>query len=294
MSLEGQPDLTAEEPAAAPPPDIAPTEGAPGEVSYSKLVETVSDPKLKAEAGRFASFNDVIGAWAKTREDMSDRIRLPGPKSTPEDIAKYNKAIGVPDNEEGYKVTAPTGISFDDDDAAIINALRPLAMKSHIPATAFAEFISSMSTMAHDMREALTKEIEGAHNSAVAELDKEWGQDKAKNVAMATRASAAHGGDRFVNFLNGMKLEGAGLLGDHPEMVRFLAKVGAKSDEADMIIQSSATEKQGAQARINEIHEKYPVGTPAYNRPEIQREIAELFKKVAGEGPIAGTAGRTT
>lgn len=280
---------------AAPPPSSnsnAGGEGGPGEIAYSALVESITDQNLRSTAERFGSFSDVVGTVAKLRQDLSDRIRIPSAKATPEDVAKFRKALGVPGAPEEYQFAPPEGVEFDDNDKAIVEAFRPIAHKYNVPQAAFAEFMSELTKMGGEIRQNITEEVHSFREETQALLDKEWGSDKAKNINFATRASKAHGGDKFIDFLNQTKLEGGGLLGDHPDMVKFLATVGRKSDEADMIVVSSQAEKQSAKERIDQILKENPVGSPNYTSPAVQRELADLYKKVAGENPITGLGAR--
>ena len=78
------------------------------------------------------------------------------------------------------------------------------------------------------------------------------------------------------------------MLGDSPVIVEMLANIGRKIGESDVMLMTTADEKQGAQSRINEIMETTPPGTDAYKSEAVQRELRGLFALTSGERPVAG------
>jgi hypothetical protein len=254
--------------------------------------EHIANPKLRASTGKFTSLEALVESYNHTAGRLKSAIFVPGEDAGEEDIAKYRQALGVPDSVEGYTIDTPDGEEYDEGDQAIIEEFAEVALEHNIPAAAFNAFMMKLAERATGLRENVVEQIEDAREEAEDMLLEEWGNSLEKNVQLAARAARGHGGDRFVKFLESVKVEGAGLLGDHPEMVRFLAQIGSKSDEHDMLMHSTATERQTAQQRIEEIYEKYPPGSPGYGSKRVQEELKELFEKVHGDRPIAGAPTR--
>lgn len=263
-------------------------ESGPGEVPWSQTLSSVKDPKVRAYGERFDGLEAMLREQEKLRAELSDRVRLPGPKATPEEQAKFRKMLGVPDEAKGYEVAVPKGMTIDESDFQVINVLREVAHKAGMPQSAFQEMVVALAEKSQEMRDGLLDQIENAQAIAMAELSSEWGAEKDKYISLATRAAASIGGEEFVDFLNTAKIEGMGLVGDHPDVVRFLAAVGEMSDEADLTMQSTAQEKASAQARLNQIMAENPPGTQGYLRPDVQQEIAQLHARLHGSDPIVG------
>lgn len=256
--------------------------------------ESITNPRLRDSAGKFTSLDALVESYNHLGGKLKKAIFLPEEKAPPEEVAKFRKALGVPEKPEGYlaAIKPPEGQEFDESDLAVMEEFAQIALENNVPAKAFASFMTKLTERATGLRESVAEQIEEAREAAEEELSKEWGNDFDKNVSLATRAAKGHGGDRFVKFLNSTKVEGFGLLGDHPEMVRFLANIGSKSDEHDMILQSTAQERQTAQAELDEIYEKYPPGTDGYKSQKVQKRIQELMTKIHGDKPIVGAAVR--
>jgi uncharacterized protein YpuA (DUF1002 family) len=288
--IEGD-EETVETPDAPEAPE-KPEAGIPDERQPSTPLkdwrENITNPKLRNSAGKFTSLDALVESYNKMGGELKSRIRVPGEDASEEDVAKFRKALGVPNSAEEYALTPPEGKEYDEADLAIISEFAEVALEHNVPAAAFSAFMQKLAERASGLRENVAEQIEDAREEAEEALHKEWGNDFDKNVQMATRAAKAHGGTEFVKFLNSTKVEGYGLLGDHPDMVKFLAQIGSKSDEHDMVLHSSASERQSAQDEIREIQEKYQVGSQAYNSPKVQKRLQQLFATVAGENPISG------
>lgn len=252
----------------------------------------IKDKKLKDSLGKFTSGDAFVQSYNHVAGKLKSAIFVPGEGAADEDVAKFRKSLGVPEAPEGYleAIQASEGKEYDEGDMAIIEEFAEVAYENNIPAPAFNAFMAKLSERASGLRQSVADQIEDAREAAEEELAKKWGNDFDKNVQLSTRAAKAHGGDPFIKFLNSTKVEGAGLLGDHPAMVEFLASIGAKSDEHDMVLQSSAQERQSAQAELDKIYEEHPVGSDSYKSKAVQRRIQELTTKIHGDRPIQGAA----
>jgi predicted secreted protein len=248
----------------------------------------ITDEKLRNSVGKFTSVNQLVESYNHLGGRLKQAVFLPSEKATDEDIAKFRKSLGVPHSADDYRISPPEGKEYDDSDKEMIAEFAEVAFEHNIPNAAFSSFMAKLAERASELRGSVAEQIEDSREDAEEELTKEWGNDFDKNVQMATRASKAHGGDRFTKFLNSVKVEGAGLLGDHPEMVRFLAKVGSKSDEHDMVLQSTQNERATAQEQIAALHEKYPVDSAEYKTDRVQNQLRALYEKVYGSTPIPG------
>lgn len=261
--------------------------------TWDDVKGSVQDQALKATVDRFGSFDEMAGAVNKLRTEVSDRIRIPGPKATPEDLAKFRKAMGVPESAEGYAVKMPENVALTDADKVIVEMLKPLAHEANIPQAAFERFISAAAEANGKIREETLNRIKQAQTQTVEELKKEWATAYDANVELAKRAAKAHGSDKFNDFLNTAVLEGGGVIGDHPEMIRFLQSIGRRSDESDLFITSSGVERDTAQQELQRILKETPPGTEGYRAADVQARVAELNKVIHGTQPVVGGGGRT-
>jgi hypothetical protein len=76
--------------------------------------------KIKDLSSLVQSYATLERAQGKKIDDVvkgQGYIRLPGQDAKPEDIQAFNKAVGVPDNADGYEFTRPKlpeGMTYDE------------------------------------------------------------------------------------------------------------------------------------------------------------------------------------
>jgi hypothetical protein len=109
----------------------------------------------------------------------SGRVKVPGEGATEADVKTYREAIGAPLEAKGYEVALPEGASGFEIDTAVLDPMRDIALKYHIPAAAFKE-----------MGEALLKgQLDGfqgelaQHGADKTAKLKEWGAEAEQGKA---------------------------------------------------------------------------------------------------------------
>ncbi len=99
----------------------------------TKMFDNIKDigslAKMAATAQRKATQNE-----AKYAEKYKGMVRIPDEKASPEDVAAYRKAVGVPDKPEGYELAIPE--EDKEGFTAIANEVRKAALEVGLPAKA--------------------------------------------------------------------------------------------------------------------------------------------------------------
>lgn len=142
-------------------------------------------------------------------------IKIPDEHSTPEEVAAYRKAIGVPDAPDGYRITRPEAALSEWDEAAeqqFLGEMHKLGTPPHVVQAVlnwYGQYLSEQQRGWHREAEAATQE-----------LRRDWGPDLAANVGVANRAIQQYGGDALVDLFaqNGM--------GRHPLVIKTFAAIG--------------------------------------------------------------------
>lgn len=165
----------------------------------------------------------------ETPESKGDGAATETPDSKPADA---EKPTGAPETYEDF--TIPEGMEVDKDALAKFG---PLAKELNLTQEQAQAFVDIYTTRMQDMNEATveawTKVREGWVTDGKA--DKEFGgANYDTNVATAKKAIEKFGGDSFREALNTTGM------GDHPEMIRFLWKVGQAISE-DGVLPGNAT-----------------------------------------------------
>lgn len=280
-------------PAAGDPP-AAPVAPAAGDPPTADWRASITDPEHVEFAKRMASPADAIKSAVDLRKLNSSMIRVPGKDATPEDRAKFNKAIGVPETVEGY--TFDLGREATEADKAIQGNLAKVAFENGVPATAMSALTKAVAELAGAQKAEENRVAVEARAANEAALRKEWGADYEANKTLATRAVQAFGEVKshpeVIDFFDKTLVNGQ-KLGDHPIMVRMLGNIGRRMGEGEFIGAVGADQRQSLQSEWNQILAATPPGTAGYAKPEVQKRIAEISEALHGNEPIIGSAGRS-
>ena len=248
----------------------------------------IADEKLRKSVEKYSSVEDLVQAHNRLGGELRTRVKAIGADASDEDVTRYREAMGVPESTDGYEVTDVEGYEYNEADYGVIEDMKVWALDHNVPANAFDELVHSWVERSLTMRDAYESEVEKNAELSEGHLLNKWGDDYDRNLSFATRAANTFGGAPFIELLKTAKIEGFGMLGDSPVIVEMLANIGRKIGESDVMLMTTADEKQGAQSRINEIMETTPPGTDAYKSEAIQRELRGLFALTSGERPVAG------
>ena len=165
-------------------------------------------------AKAFVETKKLVGAKAPT-------VKVPGDGATPEEIAAYRKATGVPDTPEEYAITwpeLPPGEQLDDTARSTwLARMHQIGAPPHI-VQAFAQLYGQhVNTLFNGYR----REAEAANQ----ELRRDWGPNYDANFGRANRAIQEYGGDNLVD------LYARTGVGRNPVAVRAWAKVAEDLQE---------------------------------------------------------------
>jgi hypothetical protein len=121
----------------------------------------------------------------------SGRVKIPGDGSTPEEIAEFNKAIGVPDDAKGYVIAAPKDNDGNDIplDGELLDGLAASAHKHGAPKAAFEGLVGDFIQMQLDA----SAKFDGEQKAAADAVVKSWGAQATEKLAAIDRAAQALG-----------------------------------------------------------------------------------------------------
>lgn len=162
---------------------------------------------------------------------LEGMVRIPGEKSTPEEVAEYRKAIGMPEKADGYKLERPEKIP----EGMVLNEVlekkfKETAHKFDLTPAQVSGIYKMYSDHEIGMHEGTVKEIAGNRQKAVETLKDIWKGDTYKEntekavrsfhkFAEASNPPEAMGGVEGVK--NWVKQNG---IGDDPVMIWFFSK----------------------------------------------------------------------
>ncbi len=197
----------------------------------------------------------------------ANAIVPPSEKSTPEEVAAYRKAIGVPESPEAYNLKPeqlPEGVTWDDN---VAKRAAELAHKHHIPAAAMQEFMKFDMERAALMNQAAASMIEQQLESGRAELQKVWGDKMPEKIELARRAAVTAGVDpTSQGFVD-------------PQVVKAIVNLAEKLSD-DKLVAGDQTGVSSTRARARDIMTNQ--GNPLYARyqegdPEVVDQVRRML-----------------
>lgn len=183
--------------------------------------EWVSDEyRSFADNKGWKNSDDVLKSYVNLEKQIGqDRVALP---NEGDDVAEWEgwSKLGTPETADGYELNVPQG--YEEYSSDLSDWFRQEAHAAKVPA--------SMAQRLHDAY--VQRMMDGQSNSVLDqqrqfedwgnEIKKEYGTAYDEKVGMARRAVRAFGSDNLSDMLNDTGL------GNHPEMIRAFAKIGAE------------------------------------------------------------------
>jgi len=200
-------------------------------IDMKAIRESIKDEKLRAQAERFNSVEDILRGNLESRQKLSRAIVKPGKDADEVEIASFRKALGVPETIEGYEFPA------SEDDPPEARQAREdwgkLFHEHNVPKEAFDAILTKYVEAHAQMAEQIEESDRQFAEKATEELKQEWGRDYEQNILFA-RKGAEHGfGDEFEDAQQLETAEGQFLL-DHPMMLRYFSRIGREMSEGGL------------------------------------------------------------
>jgi hypothetical protein len=217
---------------------------------------TDKGPNVEALAKSYDVAQRALGRKAQA-------VVPPTEKSTPEEVAEYRKAIGVPESPEGYNLKPeqlPEGVTWDDN---VAKKAAELAHKHNIPASAMSELMKFDMERAALMNQAAAQMIETQLETGRAELQKVWGDKMPEKIELARRAAVTAGVDpTSQGFVD-------------PQVVKAIVSLAEKLSD-DKLVAGDQTGASSTRARARDIMTNQ--ANPLYSR--YQEGDAEVVDQV--------------
>lgn len=162
----------------------------------SKLPEDLAP--ARDSLGRFKNVEDLVRAYDGANKLIGRKgVILPTKDSSPEEIASFNKTMGVPESPEGYMESVrpgemPEGVTWSDE---IAKSYFEVAHRHHVPASAMKDLIGLHLKQREFEQEAAQQQIMENKQKGLRQLRSIWGADFDRNLGVAQRAAALTGVD---------------------------------------------------------------------------------------------------
>lgn len=279
------PDPTKVTPAPAPAPAPAAGDGAPAPApapaaawgdDWRERIAKGDEKRL----GVFKRYNspEALGdaLIAAQQRISSGEIRQPLPaNATPEQIAAYRQANGIPETPNGYLEKLPAGLIIGEDDKPLVTDFATFMHGKNLPPAAVHAGIEWYNQLA-ERQIAENAEAENAAKQQTEDtLRAEWGGEYRMNTNGVTNFLTATVAD------DSLREQIQGAIATSPNFAKWVANL-ARQDRPDLfttIVPAGASVGgQGNEERIAEIEKLMRTNRKAYDKDEtLQKELRDRY-----------------
>jgi hypothetical protein len=237
-----------------------------------RLPAELSD--AKATLGKYRNVNDVFKSHFHLQQTLgrkANAVVLPNEKSTPEEVAEFRKAMGIPESADQYDLSVevegvPEAGKWTAD---MLKPFAEIAHKHNVPPSAMKDIVSQIAQVEQNRLEAATGMLEERLKEGETLLKKEYGANYGRNIDRATRAATSLGLD----------VNSPGL--SDPQVVKALVRVADLLSEDKLINADVAPSLQLASTKAKDIQTN--PANPMYARyqegdPEVVGYVRDLLK----------------
>lgn len=192
----------------------------------------------------------------KALSQRDERVAVPGADATPEQIAKYREALGVPEKYEEYPLNKPEDLPDDLWDEKAAAEYKELFHKLNVSPKAANEIVQTYLKMEQGRADLMQAQQAGDMERARKELQDEFGSELTKQLDLARRLALTAGVDPNDSAFNS------------PAVVKALAFAGRNMGEDRMVSSQDSGGMHSGMARAKDIsqnpqnpmHERYIAG----------------------------------
>ena len=192
---------------------------------FNDIKDAELDP-YRNMAAQFKSLPEVFKSMHETKAALSRRddgmVKMPGADATADELAAWNKSLGVPESADKYDIKAPEnlpdGVEFQD---GTLQAFREFAHKNGITNAQAQALINFQSEMEGAEIAEFNQGLESHKKADNDALRQEWGAKSQENEMLAKRAGKTFG------VPENLMVE--------PAMLRVLAQVGSAISEDKLV-----------------------------------------------------------
>jgi hypothetical protein len=233
--------------------------------------------------------NAVYGSWRNMESTWASRkfVKLPGEDAKPEDLAEFHKALGVPEKPEDYfkSVKLENGAVIGDADKPIVDGFANAVHKAGATPAVVSAALNWYFGHQEQQAVKLDEMDDSYRREATQALQNDYGNGfKRKINSIAPLFASAPGGpdvsnpkSLYARLMGGRTADGR-IIGDDPDMVRWLASISQEVNPAASIVEDAGGGGQTVDARIAEIEKVMRTDRREYNKnTAMQTEYGQLL-----------------
>lgn len=214
-----------------------------------RRLEGISDP-----AALYAHLRGMENTWA-----TKNFVKLPGKDAKPEDIAEFNKALGVPEKPEDYMgdLKFDDGLVLGDEDKPLVEDFAKVAHDAGLTPQQMQKAVGWYLQQQQEQGYALDEADEGFQAESRKALQEEYGTAYRRLVNNVSSAfQKAPGGTDINNpdsvyarLLGGRTADGR-IIGNDPDVVHWLVSVAQEINPAASVVEDGDLSGQSVDDKI--------------------------------------------
>lgn len=269
---------TAAAPAAATGDPAEPPKGAWPDDWRERVSK--ADQKALARLQRYASPEAALEALSALQLKIStgELRAMPKKDATPEELAAYRAAAGIPEKPEGYELTLRDGFAVPKEDKPVVDGFLAAAHGVNLNSAQASAVVDWYYAEQERVAEAVAQRDKADALKARDELSAEWGGDYRANVnSIYSLLDLAPAGVK--EKLIGHRLEdGKGLASD-PNVLRWFAALAREVNPAGTVAPGAgATQLNTIEDEISQIETLMRTDRKAYNADDRkQQRLRDLY-----------------
>jgi len=242
-----------------------------------KRLERITDPA--ALAGMYRELEAKFSAGGL--------IKVPGKDAKPEEIAAYHKAIGVPEKPEEYfqHVKLENGAVIGEADKPLVDEFAAALHKAGAPPSIMNAALNWYYQRQESQAAALDESDDTFRRESETTLKEEFGPAfKRKTSAIASLFLTAPGGADIKNesalyarLMGGRTADGK-IIGNDPDMVRFLVSLVNEVNPAATVVEDGAQSGKTIETELADIQKLRQTDSKKYWSAPVQARELELIE----------------
>lgn len=233
----------------------------------------------------FSSPSDVFKSMRELESKFSKgEFKTPLPESpTPEQLADYRKANGIPETPDKYEIKLNNGLVLGEQERPMLDAFKKEMHDLNAPPAivnaAVNRFMETQTGIAGQTAERYDK----AKTDTEAVLQKDWGGEYQKNINITDAGVRAVFGSQADAVLHAIGGDGRPLF-SNPDVVKAFNMLARQTNPmATLDLPSGMDNRQAIESRVSELKKMMGVdGSDYWKKPELQEEYRNLVRAQEG------------
>ena len=212
------------------------------------------DKDYRKQLDRFDSPEAVARAYREAQKKISQGIKAPSlkPDATPEEIAAYREAAGIPAEASAYSLDVPNGTVFGEADKPFLDLFLGHVHGKNWSQTQVTDALEWYGQHQDNLAAQQQEKDDQFKAQAEDSLRQEWGPEYRKNLNALQNLLAGAPDGLADKLLTGRTADGR-LIGDDPTMLRFLTSLARDINPVATLMPAGQDNMKGVAGELAEM-----------------------------------------